>query len=167
MHFKLILCRGCFRSGVASDLLSSALSQQPDKSGLVGNVYGGLKFQPCSVVVPGQQAGILQSLVAPAQLLLRAHSCAIGLEAQRSLLAVCLCCCVSVFHVLMSWKDRSCRLWTVVLGHYNTHWLQYSDTFTLFFVLCLKYFQYIPTAVDNLYLIQCISRENRVDNFLS
>lgn len=139
MHFRLILCRGRFRSGVAAVLLSSALSQQPDESGLGGNVYGGLNFQRCTVVVPGQQAGSLQSLVAPAQSLLSAHCCAVGwkhTEARQQVVRAVVDPCF----MHSSWKDRSCRLWIVALGRHNTHWLQYSDTFTLFFVSCLKYF---------------------------
>ena len=54
---------------MAAYLLSSALSQSPDEPGQGGSVCTGLKFQPCSVVVSGQHAGIQQSLVAPAQLL--------------------------------------------------------------------------------------------------
>lgn len=38
------------------------------------NVCTCLKSQLCSLVVPGQQAGILKSLVAPAQLLFAAVS---------------------------------------------------------------------------------------------
>lgn len=66
----LVVCRGCFRSGVAAYLLTSALPQSPDEPGQGGSVFTGLKFQPRSVVVSGQQAGIRPSLVAPAQLLL-------------------------------------------------------------------------------------------------
>lgn len=43
-------------------------------TGVEKNVCTCLKSQPCGVVVLGQQAGILKSLVAPAQLLLAAVS---------------------------------------------------------------------------------------------
>lgn len=46
MCFKLFVCRGCFRLGVALYLLSSALSQSPDEPVQGGNVCSGLKFQP-------------------------------------------------------------------------------------------------------------------------
>lgn len=58
---------------MAPYLLSSALSQSPDEPVQGGNVCTGLKFQPFAVV-SGQQAGILPSSVAPAQLLLTAVS---------------------------------------------------------------------------------------------
>lgn len=54
------------------------------------NVCTCLKSQSCCVVVPGQQAEILKSLVAPAQLLLTAVSHGAG-GAQISLLALFLC----------------------------------------------------------------------------
>lgn len=70
--FEFIFCDGCFRYGVVADVLSAALSQALDE--WEKNVCTCLKSQPCGVVVPGQQAGILKSLVAPAQLLLAAVS---------------------------------------------------------------------------------------------
>lgn len=73
--------------------------QAPDKQKRGGNICTCLKFQPCCVVVPGQQAGILESLVASAQLVLTAVSYV--REAQISLSAVCLCCCE--FWFVYSW----------------------------------------------------------------
>ena len=113
---------------MAADPLSSALSLAPDKQRMGGNICTCLKFQPCCVVVPGQQAGILESLVAPAQLVLTAVSYA--REAQINLSAVCLYCCVFVVCVLLSWRDKRCSPWTVTLVHYKTHWLSCPNIFT-------------------------------------
>lgn len=57
---------------MVADVLSAALSQALEE--WEKNVCTCLKSQLCGVVVPGQQAGILKSLVAPAQLFLAAVS---------------------------------------------------------------------------------------------
>ena len=57
----LLLVRSGYRCTACCTVSSS--------TGMKKNVCTCLKYQPCGVVVPGQQAGILKSLVAPARLL--------------------------------------------------------------------------------------------------
>lgn len=119
---------------MAADPLSSALSQAPDKQRRGGNICTCLKFQPCCVVVPGKQAEILENLVAPAQLVLTAVSYA--REAQINLSAVCLCCCMFVVCVLLSWRDKRCSsenislektvLTIFILGEIFCVWLDFT-----------------------------------------
>lgn len=56
---------------MVADVLSAVLSQALEEWKKVCTC---LKSQLCGVVVPGQQAGILKSLVAPARLFLAAVS---------------------------------------------------------------------------------------------
>lgn len=76
--FKLFFCFGVYflwwlfyvRSGCRCTVCCTVSSTRQIEK----NVCTCLKSQPCGVVVLGQQAGILKSLVAPARLLLAAVS---------------------------------------------------------------------------------------------
>lgn len=115
-----VVCRGCFRSGVAADLLFPALSESPDETGWGGNVCTGFNFSHAVLLFLGNRQEFSKAWL---HLLRCCSQLCHRRDTQISLLAVCMCCCVSVLHVLLSWRDRRCRLWSIKLGHYNTHWL--------------------------------------------